>query len=131
MAQRGNVVGVTISPDPIPEEVIFIRSDQYPFIKQGIPAVFLNGGVIASPGASDPGASLREFLTRHYHLPSDETDLTIHYPTAARLAHVNERIGTIVANDRDRPTLMAGDYVCETYGVGTTVWLHVALIAYT
>ena len=58
----------------------------------------------------------REFLTRHYHLPSDETGLSIHYPTAARLARVNERIGTIVANDPKRPTWKAGDFFGEKFG---------------
>ena len=34
-----------ISPDNQPEQVIFIRSDQYSFVKQGIPAIFPVAGV--------------------------------------------------------------------------------------
>lgn len=33
-----------LTPDPMPEEVIFIRSDQYSFVRQGVPSVFLVGG---------------------------------------------------------------------------------------
>lgn len=115
LARAAAEIGVKISPDPMPEEVVFIRSDQYAFIKQGVPAVFLNGGVIAGPGASDPGKSLREFLAHRYHLPSDDVDQTIHYPTAARLARLNQRIGTLVANDAARPTWKPGDFFGEKF----------------
>jgi hypothetical protein len=33
-----------VSPDPRPEETFFIRSDQYSFAKQGVPAVYLGEG---------------------------------------------------------------------------------------
>jgi len=31
---------MSLSPDPLPQEVVFIRSDQYSFVRQGVPAVF-------------------------------------------------------------------------------------------
>src|SRR3546814_2382365 len=34
-------MGVTLIPDPMPEQGIFTRSDHYMFVKQGVPAVFL------------------------------------------------------------------------------------------
>ena len=33
--------GFVLAPDPVPEEVLFIRSDQYSFVKKGVPSVFL------------------------------------------------------------------------------------------
>jgi Zn-dependent M28 family amino/carboxypeptidase len=36
--------GFTISPDPKPEEVIFVRSDQYAFVRAGVPALYLKSG---------------------------------------------------------------------------------------
>ena len=33
-----------LTPDPMPEEVIFVRSDHYSFVRKGIPAVFLVSG---------------------------------------------------------------------------------------
>ena len=33
-----------LAPDPVPEEVLFIRSDQYSFVKKGVPSVFLVPG---------------------------------------------------------------------------------------
>src|SRR5262249_26328949 len=41
VAQR---MRLEVSPDPLPEETFFIRSDQYSFVKQGIPAVFVFAG---------------------------------------------------------------------------------------
>src|SRR3546814_11919144 len=37
-------MGVTLIPDPMPEQGIFTRSDHYMFVKQGVPAVFLATG---------------------------------------------------------------------------------------
>ena len=35
-------IGVKLSPDPFPEENVFVRSDQYAFIRAGVPAVYLD-----------------------------------------------------------------------------------------
>lgn len=45
-------MNVELSPDPMPDEGVFTRSDHYRFVEQGIPAVFLatgyaNGGQAA------------------------------------------------------------------------------------
>ena len=37
-------MGVALSPDPLPEEGLFTRSDHYSFVLQGIPSVFLMTG---------------------------------------------------------------------------------------
>ena len=38
------IMGVSISPDPQPEQVLFIRSDHFSFVRQGIPALFIKSG---------------------------------------------------------------------------------------
>ena len=48
-------LGVDLTPDPFPEEVVFVRSDQYAFIRQGIPAVYMDGGVHLRGGGEDEG----------------------------------------------------------------------------
>ena len=42
--------GFELMPDPYPDEVYFIRSDQYSFVRQGIPAVYFAEGI----GSSEP-----------------------------------------------------------------------------
>ena len=42
---RGEVAGHRAQPDPEPKRNIFIRSDQYSFIRQGIPSLMLKVGL--------------------------------------------------------------------------------------
>jgi hypothetical protein len=107
--------GLTLTPDPFPDEVVFIRSDQYAFVRQGVPAVYLNGGVKPRDGG-DGSAAFTDFLSHHYHLPSDDLGRPIHWLGAARLAHVNYRIGLAIGNGRERPAWKPGDFFGEKFG---------------
>lgn len=108
-------VGVDLSPDPFPEEVIFVRSDQYPFIRQGVPAVYLVGGMVSADGKRDPKLANQKFMREHYHQPSDEIDLPIAWGDAARLARLNARIGAIVGNASDAPRWNDGDFFAQRF----------------
>ena len=108
-------IGVKLSPDPFPEEVVFVRSDQYAFIRAGIPAVYLDGGVVSADGKRDPKLAFTNFLREHYHQPSDEAELPIAYGDAARLARLNARIGRIVGDAAQRPTWNAGDFFGDKF----------------
>jgi Zn-dependent M28 family amino/carboxypeptidase len=108
-------LGVALSPDPFPEEVVFVRSDQYAFIRAGIPAVYLNGGTVSVDGVRDPQLALRKFLREHYHQPSDEATLPIAYGDALRLAKLNARIGQLVGDAAERPAWNAGDFFGEKF----------------
>src|SRR4029077_1188641 len=63
-------MGYEISPDPMPEEVAFIRSDQYSFVLQGIPAVDITDGVKAFDPKVDGLAVIKKWLITRYHTPS-------------------------------------------------------------
>src|SRR3546814_296953 len=65
-------LGISLSPDPMPEEVVFIRSDQFPFIRRGVPAIYLKGGTVASPADVDGKAMLRGFLSDPSPQPSED-----------------------------------------------------------
>ena len=105
-----------LSPDPMPEEVIFIRSDQYSFVKKGVPSVFLVPGHTSTDKDIDGGALQREFNKKHYHQPSDDLSLPIDWPSALRFARANVRIGYAVAQDDERPTWNEGDFFGEKFG---------------
>jgi Zn-dependent M28 family amino/carboxypeptidase len=109
---------IGLSPDVFPEEVVFVRSDQYAFVRRGIPAIYLKGGLHSTlPGVSGRD-QLDGFLRQHYHQPSDQIDLSIHYPSAARLADLNHRIGVIVGNQDERPRWNPGNFFGERFAAG-------------
>jgi hypothetical protein len=107
--------GLTLTPDPFPEEVLFVRSDHYAFVRQGVPAIYLLSGVKPRDG-SDGTAVVNEFLGHRYHLPGDDLSGPLQWTSAARLAHVNYRIGLAIANDRSRPAWNPGDFFGGKFG---------------
>ncbi|MCC7198257.1 MAG: M20/M25/M40 family metallo-hydrolase [Gammaproteobacteria bacterium] len=107
---------LAMSPDEQPEEVIFVRSDQYSFVKRGIPSLYLDNGNGSTDASVDVKARTKEFLRTNYHMPSDQASLPIHYPSLAKLARVNARIALAIANERRRPAWLPGDFFGEVYG---------------
>jgi Peptidase family M28 len=85
--------GVKLSPDPMPEENLFTRSDHYSFVKQGVPSVFLVTGF-----ANGGEKIFRDFLATHYHKVSDQTDLPFNWQAGAKFAQVNYAIAREIAD---------------------------------
>jgi hypothetical protein len=115
-ARAAKAEGYALTPDPRPDEVIFVRSDQYPFVRRGIPALYIDSGETASDPAQDARALYEGFTKDRYHQPSDDTAQPIDYPNLAALARVNARITLEVANAAERPWWNPGDFFGETYG---------------
>ena len=96
--------GLTLSPDPNPEQGLFVRSDQYSYIEQGIPAIYLKTGTKGA-GAEAQAA----FLAGHYHQQSDEITL-VDFEQLGRFTEVNHLIARNVADMDQRPAWKAGDF---------------------
>jgi len=105
-----------LAPDPVPEQVLFIRSDQYSFVKKGVPSVFLVPGFTSTDPAIDGGALFNAHLQTHYHQPSDDLSRPIDWDSALRFARANVRIGYAVAEDDERPTWNEGDFFGDKFG---------------
>jgi Zn-dependent M28 family amino/carboxypeptidase len=103
-------MGYTISPDPIPEEVIFIRSDQYSFVKRGVPSVFMNPGLQSSDPKVDGTAVFRQWISSVYHTPKDNMSQQFYFDSAARSTGLSFLVGYEVAQQAERPTWNAGDF---------------------
>jgi hypothetical protein len=106
--------GFRLSPDPNPEEVVFVRSDQFSFIRQGVPALMLHSGSQPRDGAVDLAELRQTFYRQHYHQPSDDTSLPIDYDAAADLTRIHLRILLEAANG-PRPRWKRGDFFGETF----------------
>ena len=97
--------GVTLSPDPVPEEGLFTRSDHYMFVQKGIPAVFLATGW-AGPGK----AASQEFISKHYHQVSDDMKLPFNWQAGAKFARINYLIGRELADAPAAPLWYEDSY---------------------
>ncbi|HJZ82380.1 MAG TPA: M28 family peptidase [Pyrinomonadaceae bacterium] len=65
--------GLTISPDPRPEQGSFFRSDHFPFAKVGVPSISLKEGSDYVGHPKEWGQQkFKEYNDAHYHQPSDE-----------------------------------------------------------
>ena len=69
-----------IVPDPKPERRYFVRSDQYSFIRHGIPSIFIDAGPTDSASVKAEEA----WNDAHYHKPSDDAAQTLDLGAVAR-----------------------------------------------
>lgn len=98
------------SKDPEPEQVFFIRSDQYNFVKRGIPAVFPNAGWQDARGDIVERKAYGEWWTKNrYHQPSDEWDPKANYENMAKEVRADFLMALAVALDPERPQWNDGD----------------------
>ena len=105
--------GIKLSPDPAPEQVSFVRTDHYPFVKAGVPAVSLDLGP-AGPGAKATEA----FIANHYHRVSDDMKLPFNWAAAAKFARINYLVAKELADGADPPRWYQGDYFGEQFAKG-------------
>ena len=102
--------GVALSPDPMPAETIFVRSDHYTFVKRGVPALLLATGF-----ANGGKAAWEHFLSTDYHQPSDDMNQPINWEAGANYARVGYLISREIADGATRPRWYAGDYFGTTF----------------
>jgi hypothetical protein len=109
-------LGYEISPDPMPEEVFFIRSDQFSFVQQGVPAVFISDGIKASDPKVDGLSVIKTWMTTRYHTPLDNMDQPLDYDSAAKASGLNFLVGYELAQQDQPPTWNNGDFFGTTFG---------------
>ncbi len=78
-------LGYDLSPDPMPEEVLFIRSDQYSFVLQGVPAVDITDGVKSTDPKVNGLDVVKKWLVTRYHTPLDNMEQPIDFESAAKV----------------------------------------------
>ncbi len=99
------------SPDPAPEQVGFIRSDQYSFVRQGVPAFSLMAGFKSSDPNVDPAKIMENWETQFYHHPQDDMNQPgLNFDSAALYARTALLCGLFVANDAAVPEWNPGDF---------------------
>lgn len=110
------MAGLSLSPDPWPEQGLFVRSDQYSFVRQGVPSVFMVPGFTSTDPKRDGGALMRGWLKSVYHTPKDDVSQPMDLEAGARLVRANVATAWLLANDEARPTWNRGDFFGQTFG---------------
>jgi len=93
-------MGIKPIVDPEPLRNAFIRSDQYNFIKKGVPAVKCDVGFeLGTPEQK----IFKDWLTNRYHAPSDDVNQPVDLQSAALYEEFTRRLLLETANSAARP----------------------------
>ena len=106
----------SVSPDPWPEETIFVRSDQYPFVRAGVPAVYLSSGIKPLDPAVDLPALTSELFRNRYHKPSDDLTQPVDWPSAGAFARLAAELTRTIAQAPANPTWHADSFFGQLFG---------------
>lgn len=104
---------MTVEPDPEPKENRFVRSDQYSFVKQGIPALHIKYGSKTPDGKNNLNELVAVWRAKYYHKPQDDINGMFDFDAGAKYARLNFLIGYLVANNVARPEWNKGDIFAE------------------
>jgi Zn-dependent M28 family amino/carboxypeptidase len=100
-------LGVGVQDDPEPQRNVFIRSDQYSFIKEGVPSLAFKVGY--QKGSPEEQIA-KTWLKERYHAPSDDIYQPVDKACAAKFNQVVMEMAKAVANLTERPSWNADSF---------------------
>ncbi|MEP0366116.1 MAG: M28 family peptidase [Cyclobacteriaceae bacterium] len=111
-------LGLDRAEDPKPEETYFIRSDQYSFVKEGIPAVWISGGYTSLYDSIDALAVSDAWTAERYHKPSDDMNQPINFEAGMTEVKANLLIAHHIANELDSVQWDQDGFLYKTFKEG-------------
>lgn len=114
--EAADYLDLAIEEDPEPEQNRFVRSDQYSFVSQGIPALHIKYGNKTADGKNNLSEMVQEWRPKYYHKPQDDINGIFDFEAGKKYAQLNFLIGYKVAQAQERPTWNEGDYFGERFG---------------
>jgi hypothetical protein len=107
-ARAAAALGIQVSPDPEPEEAYFVRSDNFNFVKKGIPAAQTFNGVAGL--TPEQLAFFKDFWRKRYHQPQDNFEPDRDWGPFAQLTRFNFLLGVSIADTLARPAWNQGSW---------------------
>ena len=104
-------MNVGLSPDPLPEQGLFTRSDHYKFVMEGVPSVFLMTGF-----AGEGRRQFTRFLDTLYHSPGDDLSQPFNWQAGAKFAQLNYLIAREIADGTSVPLWYRGSFFGDAFG---------------
>ena len=108
--------GAKAQTDPAPERNSFIRSDQYNFIREGIPAVVMS---IGFEKGSPEEQNVQKWLKERYHAPSDDLDQPVNFEAAGKYEEILTNLAIAAANAEHRPEWKQSSFFKRFANTGT------------
>jgi hypothetical protein len=110
-------LGLDVESDPEPDQNRFIRSDQYSFVLQGIPALHIKYG----DKTAEPGKKLSDqvkvWRADTYHKPQDQLEGGVFdFEAGKKYVQLNFLISYQVAQEQARPKWNDGDFFGKQFG---------------
>ena len=100
-------LGVEVQPDPDPQRNSFIRSDQYNFIRHGVPALAMGVGFVKGTPEQQ---IFKDWLTQRYHAPSDDTNQPVDLEAAGKYEEIIRALMVKTADEEWRPQWKASSF---------------------
>jgi Zn-dependent M28 family amino/carboxypeptidase len=108
--------GLKVQSDPQPLRNRFIRSDQYSFIRAGIPSLATKVGF----DAGTPDAELeKKWIAERYHAVSDSADQPVDLSAVGRYEEVIRRLAVRIANRDQAPRWLDSSVFSHIEPAGT------------
>jgi hypothetical protein len=115
--QAADYLKLTVEADPEPAQNRFIRSDQYSFVVQGVPALHIKYGNRTADGQNNLSETVQKWRAATYHKPQDNVEGgTFDWAAGAQYARLNFLIGYQVAQAVKRPSWNKGDFFGGRFG---------------
>ncbi|WP_199555339.1 M28 family metallopeptidase [Sandaracinobacteroides hominis] len=105
-AQVAASLGVKQIPDQEPQRNLFVRSDQYSWVRVGVPALALKFAAVTP----EEKAIQKAWLTERYHAPSDDLNQPINPDYAVAFNRYLEKLIVAVADAPVRPSWNADSF---------------------
>lgn len=110
------MIGLKLIPDPQPEQLGFVRNDEYSFVRRGVPAVCLSEGLHAKDPKVDGKKLTDDYIKFRYHAPSDDMSQPLNFDASVQFMQINFLVGYDVAQAPQRPTWNMNDFFGKTFG---------------
>ncbi|ASD26236.1 M28 family peptidase [Brevundimonas diminuta] len=118
-ARAARRIGAVHVPDPIPDRGNLALSDQYPFLRQGVPVLFPNPAR-GQPRSGPDGLDLWDaYEADAYHQPSDDITLPLRWDVAERWTDYIEATVADAAEQAERPLWYRGDALGDLFSPAT------------
>lgn len=104
-----NHLGLDVEEDPEPNENRFVRSDQYSFVMNGIPALHIKYGNKTNRPDFNLVDFVKQWRAKYYHQAADGMDGIFDFAAAKTYVQLNFLISYSIAQTAARPTWNKGD----------------------